>query len=124
MPENRGYILCCRIGKLNSVFLTNIKYNTVSWFRKYSTRQDRLKSLKLPSLRDRRRRVDMIAVYNVLHGRLDLNPEELINRTTRREAKEHYWRLMKSHAVTLVRRNAFSVSAINDWNSLPSSVVA
>ena len=39
--------------------------------------QDRLKSLKLPSLRYRRQRGDMIAVYQLLHGKMDLNPDDL-----------------------------------------------
>ncbi|XP_043200105.1 uncharacterized protein LOC122369431 [Amphibalanus amphitrite] len=85
--------------------------------------QERLKSMKLPSLHYRRRRGDMIAVYNVLHGRLDLNPEELFNQVTTRDTRGHSWRLAKPHAVTRIRRNVFAVRVINDWNSLPSSVV-
>jgi hypothetical protein len=41
---------------------------------------DRLRSFKLPTLHYRRRRGDMIAVYQVLHETLDLRPEDFINR--------------------------------------------
>ena len=85
--------------------------------------QDRLRFLKLPSLHYRRRRGDMIAVYQVLHGKLDLNPETFFSRPTARETRGHQWRLAKPQAATRVRRNTFSVRVVNDWNRLPPSVV-
>ena len=89
--------------------------------------QDRLKSLKLPSLRYRRRRGDMIAVYQLLHGKMDLNPEDFLHRASARETRgqEDKWRLAKPQAVTRVRRNAFAVRIINgeDWMERTKSEV-
>ena len=84
---------------------------------------DRLRFLKLPTLHYRRRRGDMIAVYQVLHEKLDLKHEDIFNRSTARETRGHPWRLVKPRAVSRVRRNAFSIRTINDWNRLPASVV-
>ena len=85
--------------------------------------QDRLSILKLPSLHYRRRRGDMIAVYQVLHGNIDLKYDDFFDRTIARDTRGHPWRLTKPQAVTRIRRNAFSVRVINDWNRLPPSVV-
>ncbi|KAF0306369.1 hypothetical protein FJT64_022074 [Amphibalanus amphitrite] len=35
----------------------------------------------------------------------------------------HQWRLAKPRAVSRIRRNAFSIRVINDWNSLPSAAM-
>ena len=85
--------------------------------------QHRLKALKLPSLYYRRRRGDMIAVYQVLHGGLDIDPLNFFDRTHARDTRGHPWRLAKPRANTRVRRNAFAVRVVNDWNSLPAAVV-
>ena len=85
--------------------------------------QDRLRFLKLPSLHHRRRRGDMIALCQVLHGKLDLNPEAFFSRPIARDTRGHQWRLVKPQAATRVRRNTFSVRVVNDWNCIPPSVV-
>ena len=36
----------------------------------------------------------------------------------------HQWRLAKPRVVSRIRLNVFSISVINDWNSLPPVVVA
>ena len=65
----------------------------------------------------------MIAVYQVLHGGLDLDPLSFFDCTPARDTRGHPWRLTKPRAETRVRRNAFAVRVINDWNSLPAAVV-
>ena len=84
---------------------------------------ERLQALNLPSLYYRRRRGDMIAVYQMLHGGFDLDQSIFFNTTHVRDTRGHPLRLVKPHAVTRIRRNAFSVRVVNDWNSLPGSVV-
>ena len=83
----------------------------------------RLRALKLPSLYYRRRRGDMIAVCQLLHGGLDLDPQDFFNTTLARDTRGHPWRLVKPRAVSRIRRNAFSIRVVNDWNSLPPEVV-
>ena len=84
----------------------------------------RLRALKLPSLYHRRRRGDMIAVYQLLHGGLDLDPQDFFDTALARDTRGHPWRLVKPRAVSRIRRNAFSVRVVNDWNSLPPEIVA
>ena len=84
---------------------------------------ERLQALKLPSLYYRRRRGDMIAMYQMLHGGIDLDSHDFFERSTARVTRGHSWRLLKPRAVTRVRRNAFSVRFITDRNSLPSGVI-
>ena len=83
----------------------------------------RLRALKLPSLYYRRRRGDMIAVFQLLHGGLDLHPDVSFNTAVARDTRGHPWRLVKPRAVSRIQCNAFSVRVVNDWNSLPSTVV-
>ena len=85
--------------------------------------QQRLRILNLPSLYFRRRRGDMIAVYQLLHGRLDLDSRIFLNTAVARDTRGHPWKLVKPRAASRIRRNAFSVSVVNDWNSLPPAVV-
>ena len=87
--------------------------------------QERLRELQLPSLYYRRQRGDMIAVFQILHGGLDMDPELLFHRADARgrDLRGHPWRLAKPRAVSRIRRNAFSTRVINEWNSLPPAVV-
>ena len=84
---------------------------------------DRLRALQLPSLYYRRRRGDMITVYQLLHGGFDLDPQALANRAHARDTRGHPFRPAKPQAVSRILRNAFWVRVINDWNSLPAHVV-
>lgn len=86
--------------------------------------EDRLCRLKLPSLLYRRRRGDMIAVYQMLHGGMDISPEAFLSRNTSQLTRGHGWKLHKPRAKSFVRRNAFSFRVVNDWNSLPAEVVS
>ena len=65
----------------------------------------------------------MIAIYQLLHGKLDLDPHIFFDEAFARDTRGHPWKLAKPRAITRIRRNAFSVRVINDWNSLPPAVV-
>ena len=84
---------------------------------------DRMRALKLPSLYYRRRRGDMIRVYQLLHGAIDQDPNKFLHLDVSSRTRGHRWKLLKPTAVTRTRRAAFSIRIINDWNSLPSQVV-
>ena len=86
--------------------------------------QERLRLLELPSLYYRRRRGDMVTVYKLFHGGMDVSPEDFFKRNESELTRGHGWKLYKSRARTLTRRNAFSTRIVNDWNSLSSSVVS
>lgn len=84
---------------------------------------DRLRALDLPSLYHRRRRGDMIRVFQILRGYIDLDPEQFFTIATHSRTRGHSWKLAKPVAVSRVRRNCFSVRIVTDWNSLPAAVV-
>ena len=84
---------------------------------------ERLRLLDLPSLYYRRRRGDMIMVYQILHGGVDLDPEVFFSVAARVPTRGHPWKLQKPRAESRVRRNALGVRVINYWNALPEHVV-
>ena len=85
--------------------------------------QERLRRLDLPSLYHRRRRGDMIAVYQILNGCIDVQPNQFFKSATSAVTRGHGMKLLKPQATSRVGRNSLAVRAVNDWNALPSSVV-
>ena len=83
----------------------------------------RLETLRLPSLFYRRRRGDMIQVYQLFHGGVDLAPEDFFAAATDDRTRGHPMKIKKPRAESRPRRQSFSVRVVNDWNSLPPSVV-
>ena len=86
--------------------------------------EDRLRALKLPSLYYRRRRGDMITVYQLLHGGMSIDSEKLLQLSTNRTTRGHDWKLCKPRARTAARKQSFSNRVVNDWNALPADVVS
>ena len=85
---------------------------------------ERLRCLGLPSLCYRRRRGDMITVYQVLRGGMNVTPEHFLTMQDSDRTRGHQWKLCKPRATSFIRRHAFSVRVVNDWNSLPETVVS
>ena len=85
--------------------------------------EDRLRHLKLPSLYYRRRRGDMIAVYKIMNGKLDVQSEKFFERAASNVTRGHPLKLVKPTAQSRTRRRALASRVINDWNALPPSVV-
>ena len=85
--------------------------------------QERLRILKLPSLYHRRRRGDMVQTYMMFHGGVDMVPASVFTRATDRVTRGHPYKLLKVAATGRVRRSAFAIRVVNDWNSLPADVV-
>ena len=85
--------------------------------------EERLQVLNLPSLYHRRRRGDMITVYQVLRQGVDVDAAKFFATAPASNTRGHQWKLVKPRAVSRVRRNTFSVRVVNQWNALPTSVV-
>ena len=85
--------------------------------------QDRLRRLQLPSLLYRRRRGDIIMVFMLMNGHLNMTKEDFFQAAPSSRTRGHSLKLAKPRAQSRVRRNHWSVRAINDWNSLPAHVV-
>ena len=84
---------------------------------------DRLRALRLPSLYYRRRRGDLIKVFQLLRGYVDVDPAQFFDVVDRSRTRGHQWKLAKPDAVSRVRHKSFAIRVVNDWNALPASVV-
>ena len=85
--------------------------------------RERLVQLKLPTLKYRRARGDMIEVYKILNNKykslVNLYLEQLqITRTTDRDLE-----LVNHRCHYDLRKYSFTVQVINAWNSLPELVI-
>ena len=85
--------------------------------------EERLRRLQLPSLYYRRRRGDMIHMFQMFSGGIDVNPEELFTLARRSTTRGHPLKVLKPRADCRVRRSVFAVRVVNDWNALPPHVV-
>ena len=85
--------------------------------------EERLRKLKLPSLRYRRMRGDMIEVFKIISGIYDTRATsgllELNNSTTRGNSKK----LIKNRSRLDVRKFYFTNRVVDLWNSIPDSIV-
>ena len=83
----------------------------------------RLRYLNLPSLHHGRRREDMITVFKILTGRLNVDKSKFFEMQLNTNTRGHSLKIFKQHARTFVKRQSFASRRINDWNMLPSHVV-
>ena len=83
--------------------------------------KERLAAIKVPSMRYRRMRGDMILVYKILRGgNQSLRDLFMINES---RTRGHNFKLYKPLVQTTIRKHFFSIRVINNWNSLPYEVV-
>ena len=75
------------------------------------------------SLHHRRRRGDMITVFKILTGRLNVDKSKFFEMQLNTNTRGHSLKIFKQHARTFVTRQSFASRTINDWNMLPSHVV-
>ena len=85
--------------------------------------EGRLKLLDLPTLKYRRRRGDMIIVYKMLNDLIDLDRESFF-RMSNLYTRGHSKKLYKPFSRLKIRSQFFSQRVIDEWNSLPNSVVS
>ena len=85
--------------------------------------REHLQDLKLPSLTYRRLCSDMILIYQILNGLVDVD-QDLLQLSSIRHTRGHQYKMDILRARTLPRRHFFSVSAAGSWNSLPFTVVS
>ena len=84
---------------------------------------NRLRHLNIPSLQHHRRRGDSIYLYQILKGHYDIE-NRLFTPSTFAVTRGHTRKLFKQHmANSYTRSNFYSNRVINDWNSLPQSIV-
>ena len=84
----------------------------------------RLKLLKVPTLRCRRQRGDMIEVFKIIRGFYsNFNPFTVIKQS-HYNTRGHSERLSSEYHKNNLRKYNFSHRVVNVWNSLPESVIA
>ncbi len=84
---------------------------------------ERLMFLKLPTLRYRRLRGDMIEVFKMLNGVYDVSVVPKLNRSFESRTRGNAFKLAHEYIKHDVRKYSFCVRIINTWNSLPDYVV-
>ena len=90
---------------------------------KHLNYSERLKYLKLPTLRFRRIRGDMIEVYKILTGKYDSSIHYSFTVNACSTTRGNKYKLFKGHARYDLRKYFFSKRVIDIWNSLPDYVV-
>ena len=86
---------------------------------------DRLKELNLFSLKQRRERGDMIMVYKILHGYINIKVSDMFELNKNSRTRGHKFKLVVPKiAKTEVRRESFSQRTIIPWNNLPDFVTS
>jgi len=86
--------------------------------------ENRLKSMKLPSLVYRRYRGDMIEVYKYLHRIYSVPYDSLLKKALPAALRVHNYKLLKRHCHSQLRLQFFSFRVTNLWNCLPEEVVS
>ena len=86
------------------------------------TFEERLKKIKIPSMKYRRMRGDMIMVYKVLNG-YEPSLEHLFEVDNNSITRGHNFKLKKPPFKTTIRQHFFNNRVVNNWNSLPFDVV-
>ena len=87
------------------------------------TYEARLRRLNLPLLHHKRRRGDMITVFKIMSGRLNIQKNRFFEMQLNTNTRGHSLKIFKQHARTFVKQQSFASRIINDWNMLPSHVV-
>ena len=81
----------------------------------------RLEKAKIPSMKYRRERGDMIEVYKFTHGFYNTPPPFTLEKDS--NTRGHQYKIKKSRPNHNLRQSYFSVRVVNAWNSLPCSLV-
>ena len=85
--------------------------------------EERLKVTGLMTLEDRRKRGDMIEVFKFLKGINKSDSGQWFHITNNVRTRGHRLKLVKNRSKLDIRKNFFSQRVVNDWNSLPETVV-
>ena len=85
--------------------------------------EERLKLLDLPTLKYWRRRGDMIIVYKMLNDLIDLDRQSFFFQMSNLYTRGHSKKLYKPFSRLKIQIQFFSQRVIDEWNSLPNSVV-
>ena len=83
---------------------------------------ERLKVLKIPSLKYRRKRCDVLQTYRILTKVDDLEETDFFTMRQEDRTRSNGFKIFKRQCRTKARANAFSQRVVNNWNNLPKEV--
>ena len=83
--------------------------------------EERLKSLKLPTLDHRRKRGDLIQTYKIMNDIDKVKSGFFKIRTN--NTRGHRLKIFKDHCHSASRRHFFSNRVVDSWNSLPEVAI-
>ena len=86
--------------------------------------KERLKELKLPTLKYRRIRGDMIEMYKILTNRYDAQVTLKTHMCNDKRTRGNSLKLKTERCKYDLRKYFFSCRITNTWNSLPDNVVS
>ena len=89
------------------------------------TYEERLRKLKLPSLRYRRLRADIIETFKIvteIYGKRVTEDVLPINKSTFHQTRGHVLKLTTNRSRLDIRKYYFINRVVEDWNSLPATV--
>ena len=84
---------------------------------------DRLSALSLTTLSTRRLRYDLILVYKILNGLIDVD-NDFFSFATYSRTRGHRMKLTIDHNRLDIRKYCFSQRVVHVWNSLPESCIS
>ena len=84
---------------------------------------ERLSRLRVPSMKKRLQRGDMIETYKILTGKLNVKREKFFS-LRRTFTRGHHLKIDKKRVTHQARLRFFSQRVVNSWNNLPSEVVS
>ena len=86
--------------------------------------QERLRRIRLPTLRYRRLRGDMIEAYKLLHNVYDPTLPSLLSPVKDSTTRGHKLKLPTNRARTNIKAHSFTHRIVSDWNNLPDDVIS
>ena len=86
------------------------------------TYDQRLRYLKLYSLKGRRERGDLIQAFKIFNGYDDLDPNEIFSQSTYSKTRNQGNKLRVRHCKTDIRKFSFSYRVVEIWNNLPKQI--
>ena len=91
---------------------------------KYLTYEERIRKLKLPTLKYRRLRGDLIEIFKILTKKYDPDAcQNLIRLRKNSVTRGHSLKIFKKGARLDIRKNSFPHRIINIWNYLPEQII-
>ena len=86
--------------------------------------EERLRRLKLPSMRERVLRGDLIETFKIVTGKSKLDPHQFFERNLDNRTRGHEFKLKTLRATHRPRAEFFANRVVPHWNNLPEEVIA